>query len=816
MYMKTLLKYKKELALWPILAVIWLELWFHVLVFGGVQGIGFAVLSGAFVGGVVALVCAVLPEKLRGILMSGLLLVAGVFSCAQLVYFKVFGSLMQLSLIGMGGDVFATFGSIIVSTILRNCAGILLLMLPFGVSLVMLLKKAAAAMSVKKAAIAAVAGLALMLLCGVLAVGGVRSPFDVMTDKGTTTEYAYQRLGLSMGVVRDLAGTSILRDEGYSAGIESGDTDRAYDPEEYNVLDIDFAALSEGTDNGELKALNEYFSAVTPTKKNEYTGLLEGYNIVTVCAESFSPYLVDEELTPTLYKLSTNGIIFENFYGSFQSLTSNGEYTMCMGLYPNMVNTSGATTFEDSIGNYVPFCLGNSLSAMGYDCYAYHSNVGEFYSRNLTHPNMGYTFRCAGNGIDIKIQNPASDIELFKQSVADFAESDKPFHAYYMSWSGHNPYNWTNGMSEKHREEVAHLPYSDGVKAYLACNLELEYALQYLMEVLEDAGVADKTVIALTTDHFPYGLTEAEYNELAGMEVETVFEKYRSSFICYVPDLEENIYVSEYCSTADILPTLLNLLGAPYDSRLLAGRDVLSDGMHVAVLSNKSFITDTFRFNTGEGKLPDDTVTDSHGYTQKDYADYIDNLFAVSASIPELNYYTNVFGVEGKGEAVEELAYEDIENVFHKSAVRYVTTENLMEADSETLFGGGREATVGELAEVFYRVAYAESEASSMEWAMDCGLLKAEEGYTAETVLDHIDCAVLMYRFSVMQGMTEIEVPEDVAASYPDFDRETLAACLWATNETIINKSMDYIYGSGGVGLNRFQLAAYVSYLCTH
>jgi hypothetical protein len=55
-----------------------------------------------------------------------------------------------------------------------------------------------------------------------------------------------------------------------------------------------------------------------------------------------------------------------------------------------------------------------------------------------------------------------------------------------------------------------------------------------------------------------------------------------------------------------------------------------------------------------------------------------------------------------------------------------------------------------------------------------------------------------------------------MTASYPDFDKETLAACLWATNETIINKSMDYIYGSGGVGLNRFQLAAYVSYMCTH
>jgi len=81
------------------------------------------------------------------------------------------------------------------------------------------------------------------------------------------------------------------------------------------------------------------------------------------------------------------------------------------------------------------------------------------------------------------------------------------------------------------------------VKAYIACNLELEYALEYLMQRLEEAGVADKTCIVLTNDHYPYGLTEDEYNELAGQTLDTTFEKYRNSFICYVPGLSENIVV---------------------------------------------------------------------------------------------------------------------------------------------------------------------------------------------------------------------------------------------------------------------------------
>lgn len=96
-------------------------------------------------------------------------------------------------------------------------------------------------------------------------------------------------------------------------------------------------------------------------------------------------------------------------------------------------------------------------------------------------------------------------------------------------------------------------------------------------------------MIVLTNDHYPYGLTEQEYNELAGREVDTTFEKYRNSFICYVPGVQ--IPVDTYCSTADILPTLLNLFGLPYDSRLLAGKDVLSpEANDYAVLSDQSFV----------------------------------------------------------------------------------------------------------------------------------------------------------------------------------------------------------------------------------
>ena len=40
-----------------------------------------------------------------------------------------------------------------------------------------------------------------------------------------------------------------------------------------NVMDIDFAALAAAETNSTLKGMHEYFGSLTPTKKNEKTGI---------------------------------------------------------------------------------------------------------------------------------------------------------------------------------------------------------------------------------------------------------------------------------------------------------------------------------------------------------------------------------------------------------------------------------------------------------------------------------------------------------------------------------------------------------------
>lgn len=670
--------WRKNLLLFCLTGV-YVELCLHLCVFGSMDRYaGYPALFGLLGGALCTLVVSSLPKVLRQI--TGVFLVAAQVLLAevQLVYHCIFGDFMPVSQIGMGGNVVVNFNSQLLYGIRQNLLKILLLLLPLIVVILCLALRRGQALKLRlrwKQTMASFAVLLALLLTvtGLMYVGrdNAFSVYRTFTNVNTSTDSSYKKIGMLATTAQELrymlfSGSGSIMITPSSLNIS--DVPRTYSSNSYNVIEsIDFTALADSTDSDILKATDEYLSNAAPTRKNNYTGLLKDYNLITICAESFCPWFISEELTPTLYKLSHTGILFENYYGTFQSVTTNGEYTMCMGLYPDMSRTKTDSSFNVAGTNYLPFCLGNALKGMGYQAWGYHDYIGDFYNRNITHANMGYTFKAADSGLAMKIDWPSSDLEMMEASVDDYINSGEPFHAYYMTFSGHYQYNWDNAMSAKNRDAVKDLPYSEPVKAYIACNLELEYALEYLMQRLEEAGVADKTCIVLTNDHYPYGLTEDEYNELAGQTLDTTFEKYRNSFICYVPGLSENIVVDEYCSTADILPTLLNLFGVDYDSRLLAGTDVLSSGLHAAVLSDKSFLTKTFRYDAGtETVIPADENTTVSDKLAEAYRLYVDSRFQLSGNILNSDYYAHVFARESSGGSLADtVVFTDIKSIFN-------------------------------------------------------------------------------------------------------------------------------------------------------
>ncbi len=413
-----------------------------------------------------------------------------------------------------------------------------------------------------------------------------------------------------------------------------------------NMLDIDFVSLAENEPNEYVAGIHSYMSTLVPTNKNEYTGMFEGYNLIFLTCEGFSNIAVNEELTPTLYKLTHEGFVFTNFYNPRTGgSTSDGEFVTSTSLYPMK---GGASNFKRVGRQSMPFSLGNLFNrTYGITSRAYHDNDFEYYGRDITYPGMGYYYVGVGNGLEIEKHWPESDLQMMEASIPDYID-DEIFHVYYMTVSGHLNYNFAgNWCSKKHREEVENLPYSEAAQAYLACQMELDAALAYLIEQLEEKGIADRTVICFTGDHWPYGLTNEEFSELLGHPVEENFELYKSNLVLWSAAIEEPIVIDKPCCSMDIQPTLLNLFGFDYDSRLLMGYDILSDTEGFVAMWNKSIITEDLMYNsqTGEviyltenGEAPEDMP--------EDYLDSLKNKLALkrkySERIIDYNYYSYI------------------------------------------------------------------------------------------------------------------------------------------------------------------------------
>lgn len=847
--------WRKNLLLFCLTGV-YVELCLHLCVFGSMDRYaGYPALFGLLGGALCTLVVSSLPKVLRQI--TGVFLVAAQVLLAevQLVYHCIFGDFMPVSQIGMGGNVVVNFNSQLLYGIRQNLLKILLLLLPLIAVILCLALRRGQALKLRlrwKQTMASFAVLLALLLTvmGLMYAGrdNAFSVYRTFTNVNTSTDSSYKKIGMLATTAQELrymlfSGSGSIMITPSSLNIS--DVPRTYSSNSYNVIEsIDFTALADSTDSDILKATDEYLSNAAPTRKNNYTGLLKDYNLITICAESFCPWFISEELTPTLYKLSHTGILFENYYGTFQSVTTNGEYTMCMGLYPDMSRTKTDSSFNVAGTNYLPFCLGNALKGMGYQAWGYHDYIGDFYNRNITHANMGYTFKAADSGLAMKIDWPSSDLEMMEASVDDYINSGEPFHAYYMTFSGHYQYNWDNAMSAKNRDAVKDLPYSEPVKAYIACNLELEYALEYLMQRLEEAGVADKTCIVLTNDHYPYGLTEDEYNELAGQTLDTTFEKYRNSFICYVPGLSENIVVDEYCSTADILPTLLNLFGVDYDSRLLAGTDVLSSGLHVAVLSDKSFLTKTFRYDAGtETVIPADENTTVSDKLAEAYRLYVDSRFQLSGNILNSDYYAHVFARESSGGSLADtVVFTDIKSIFNQASVLYMYRKGYVEPEAPDTFGGKATARLGEFIDVLYRIAgrpetdntalpadYENEEFNAAHpyynavcWAYQTRLLRQNDPNTEyDGKVDYQTACVLIRRYAIMAGVdTGVDQTQlrQLLRAAPDLGREAAKAMLWCDEKDITTRdsNLDELLASAGTRISRYQMTSFLFYLCTY
>ena len=650
-------------------AGIYLEVLFHLAIYHKLESTSiYPVLFGAALGLFLAALTVWLPRIGNEIIAYVGLTVFCVYDIVQLIYFRIFGTFLSLVSVGGAGNAM-DFKVVMFEKIRQNVGWMLLFLLPV-IALVLLrvflIKFDKPKMKMRLVSVAgAVCLCAISILLLNVQGRAMYSPYQLFHNQ-YVLELSMNKLGVCVTTVRDaqtmitggkkdvtftLDDTDMQPDDvaTISDAMEAVATDTDVAPVYVEQVDpaVDFKKLYQAAEDEQLKNLSAYCAQQTPTMQNEYTGMFEGYNVVCITAESLCKYGIYENCTPTLYKIMNDGFVFENYYNPiWYHSTIDGEFVDCLGLYP----CSSEWSFYKSADTYQPYALGNALNAKGYTSKAYHDFDFYYYNRSETHANMGYDFKAIDYGLDIPSYVTYSDYDTIEAVYKEFI-NEEPFLMYFMTFSGHLPYNYDyNAMCLKNREEAEKrtegMDLPEDAVAYIAAQMELDKALEDLIDKLDEAGKLEKTVFIVTPDHYPYGLTDSGYDALAGKNVsDDAFEKHHSCLGIWSVSMEEPIHVKKLCASVDVLPTVLNLLGVTYDSRILAGHDILSDSEELVIFADHSFKTDKIGYNTKTGEVTYyvDEKTVSQSYID-DTIKEVETKLYMSDEVINTDFYGYVYG----------------------------------------------------------------------------------------------------------------------------------------------------------------------------
>ena len=646
---------KFNVLLFTFIILMFLEISFRMLTNVTVFNISFlyVILYNIFASLLISFIVTWGGNKFNKIIYYISIFIISFIYALQLCIYKMFGFYFDLSLLSATDQV-ASFAGDGLNLILENILGVVILFLPFILLLVFIRKIVVNKSEIKFNIIKLVAFvLVYLIFIGALFINsdGINSAKDLYFNV-SNNELNIRKFGVlnafRIDVKRSILGFDVSVNilNNYVDGNEK-EENIPEEPEivyEYNNMDIDFDNLIANETNGTVKTMHEYFNNESGTLQNEYTKYFEGKNLILFMAESFNEIAVREDITPTLYKLVNSGFKFNNFYTPTISSTIGGEFQELTGL----VAASGFLSPWKSGENYYPFGVATAFQNLGYNTYAYHDHTYTFQSRHKYLAALGFdNYLGCKNGLESRIncnQWPESDVEMIEATFDDYITSENPFMVYYVTVSGHGDYGFDySAMARKHKDDVASLNYSEKPLSYLAAQIELDQALELLIKKLDEAGELEDTVIALVGDHYPYYLSLDEVNEIASYEKDSVVEINRSNFILWNSAMD-TVEVDKVGSQIDVLPTIYNLFGVEYDSRLIIGKDILSTEPGLAIFGNSSWVSDkgTYFASSGEFVSKDGSEVDS------EYVKYMNNVVSnkitMSRYIMKYDYYRKVLG----------------------------------------------------------------------------------------------------------------------------------------------------------------------------
>ena len=626
--------------------IIYLEILTKIFVTKSFSGILLTLLFSIPIILILYLITNIFKKKGNVVLTYIISVVFVIYYCFQFFFHRLFSNIFSFNTLGLASNAL-DFTNIIFDVVIKNIWVVILYLLPIILLIIFQKRINFERASLKKILICFIATILIWiisLLCLNINKNDTYSAYNLyynINSESKTVEtfglFTYTRLDVKR-VLFGFEEKLTMNEEPDIPNIPEEE-----EPEEvvptYNEIEIDFDTLIANETNSTIKSMLEYFKNSDATNKNEYTGMFEGKNLIFILAEGFNMIAVDPELTPTLYKLSHEGFVFNNFYSPVFLSTTGGEFQATTGLIPTQSILSDWKKSEPTIS----YALGNAFSNLEYTAKGYHNWTYTYYSRQKTMKTLGFTsYMGCGNGMEdlINCSWLPSDVDMINQTLPLY-QDNTPFVTYYVTVSGHAPYAYNstgNSIALKNIQYVKDLPYSNNVKAYLATQIELDRALEALIDGLEEQGILEDTVIALVGDHYPYTLTIDEVNELSDYERDEIVEVNRSNFILWNSEIE-TVEVDKVGSQIDVLPTLLNLFGVEYDSRLIVGKDILSDAPGLAIFSNRSWVSDYGTYKNGKFTLKEGVTLENTTEYVTSMNNLVSNRFTLSANIIKYNMY---------------------------------------------------------------------------------------------------------------------------------------------------------------------------------
>lgn len=414
-----------------------------------------------------------------------------------------------------------------------------------------------------------------------------------------------------------------------SLGDVSGDAgeDEVYlsDAFLYETLDRDSVSLKKfGTYGYYVKSLNfylgltndaetsktlldEYFAETAGADTaNGYTGISQGNSVIVILLESFEEFAIDPVLTPTLYRLFvTEGIPLTAYYS--KQKTDMAEASALFGSLP-----SSGSLFWNYWQNECPFTLPAMYKAAYPESrvWSFHNNVGTFYNRENAHPGIfgfdGHVQLADMNLPDNGGEWVQSDAAMFASQAEAMVPDAGQFFTYITTFSMHGGYEYRSTFEDTYAwfDEQGILPrrstFDQYKRTFMAAAMDLDAGLETLMGRLEDTGRLDSTTILLFTDHNAYYYDFTFLLRNLDPTDETDIEAYHLPAVIYDQKLKaamaENgeTALDKFVTTLDFAPTLLNLLGLPYNPSWYVGNDMLSAQTTLSVSPVGGIFSDRF------------------------------------------------------------------------------------------------------------------------------------------------------------------------------------------------------------------------------